>query len=159
MPENVSQLDVVWICACAGLVLFMQAGFLCLESGQTRNKNSINVAIKNLTDLCLSVFLFWLVGYGLMFGDSIGGIFGGSGFRLDVGSDAGLKDNVFFLFKTMFCGTAVTILSGGVVELALASGAKVIRPLSKREEGVEVGGPSRWCIQTRACCGWRVAVP
>ncbi len=116
MPENVSQLDVVWICACAGLVLFMQAGFLCLESGQTRNKNSINVAIKNLTDLCLSVFLFWLVGYGLMFGDSIGGIFGGSGFRLDVGSDAGLKDNVFFLFQTMFCGTAVTILSGGVAE-------------------------------------------
>jgi Amt family ammonium transporter len=45
-------LDIVWIVICAALVLLMQAGFTCLETGFVRNKNSINVAIKNLMDLC-----------------------------------------------------------------------------------------------------------
>ncbi len=36
-----------------------------------RSKNSINVAIKNLMDLCLCSAIFWAVGYGIMFGSSI----------------------------------------------------------------------------------------
>jgi Amt family ammonium transporter len=46
----------------------MQAGFMCLESGLTRSKNSINVAVKNFADFGISVVLFWLVGYHWMFG-------------------------------------------------------------------------------------------
>lgn len=48
----------------------MQAGFLCLETGLVRAKNSINVAIKNVIDLCLSGIVFWLFGYALMFGET-----------------------------------------------------------------------------------------
>jgi ammonium transporter, Amt family len=44
-------LDILWIVVAACLVFFMQAGFAMVETGLTRSKNSINVAIKNLTDL------------------------------------------------------------------------------------------------------------
>ena len=61
-------IDILWVLLSAVLVFFMQAGFLCLETGLTRSKNNINVAIKNLTDFGLTTILFWLFGYGLMFG-------------------------------------------------------------------------------------------
>jgi Amt family ammonium transporter len=50
-------LDIAWVLLCAFLVFLMQAGFLCLESGLVRAKNSINVAVKNLMDLCLSALV------------------------------------------------------------------------------------------------------
>ena len=65
--------DILWVTISAALVFIMQPGFMCLESGITRSKNSINVAIKNITDFGVSVVLFWLVGFGLMFGASSGG--------------------------------------------------------------------------------------
>ena len=48
---NVTLLDSYWVALCAVLVFLMQGGFLCLESGLTRSKNKINVALKNLADL------------------------------------------------------------------------------------------------------------
>ena len=53
---------IAWILICAALVMLMQAGFSCLESGLVRTKNSINVASKNFADFCLSSVLFWLFG-------------------------------------------------------------------------------------------------
>lgn len=35
-----------------GLLMLIQIGFLCLESGIVRSKNSINVAAKNLMACC-----------------------------------------------------------------------------------------------------------
>ncbi len=65
-------IDILWVLISASLVFLMQPGFMCLESGLTRPKNSINVAVKNLTDFIFSVMAFWTVGYGLMFGLSLG---------------------------------------------------------------------------------------
>ncbi len=110
-----STIDILWVLVSAGLVFLMQAGFLCLETGFTRSKNNINVAIKNLTDLGISVILFWAFGYGLMFGLSNGGWIGISTFLPDLGRE-GVWFAVFLLFQMMFCGTAVTILSGAVAE-------------------------------------------
>ena len=53
-----SMLDMVWVLISAALVFLMQAGFMCLESGLTRAKNCINVAMKNLADVNISIFLF-----------------------------------------------------------------------------------------------------
>lgn len=114
-------IDVLWVLLCAGLVFLMQAGFLCLETGLTRSKNNINVAIKNLTDLGISIILFWVFGYAIMFGSSVSGIFGQTNFALDF-SQTGVWIAVFFLFQAMFCGTAVTILSGAVAERMQFSG-------------------------------------
>lgn len=106
-------LDAIWIIVCTVLVATMQAGFMCLESGLTRSKNSINVAIKNLADFGLAVMLFWLFGYALMFGQSWQGWSGTTDFLF---VDAELKPTLFFLFQAMFCGTAVTIISGAIAE-------------------------------------------
>lgn len=107
-------IDTFWVVIAATLVFLMQPGFMCLESGLTRSKNSINVAVKNLADFVLSVLLFWALGYGLMFGSSQAGIVGTSHLFADFGKDYRLA--TFFFFQMMFCGTATTIFSGAVAE-------------------------------------------
>ncbi|MEQ8846305.1 ammonium transporter [Botrimarina sp.] len=109
-----SLVDQSWVLMAAGLVLLMQAGFLCLESGLSRAKNGIHVAMKNLADFCLSVTLYWLFGYALMFGASSAGWFGADHFALGAGASAWTL--TFFLFQATFCGTATTIVSGAVAE-------------------------------------------
>jgi len=104
---------MLWLLVCAGLVFLMQPGFMCLESGLTRSKNSINVAVKNLADFGISLILFWSFGYGLMFGASAGW-FGTSNFFLDVSRQP--ESVAFFVFQAMFCSTATTIVSGAVAE-------------------------------------------
>lgn len=106
--------DLLWVLLCSGLVFIMQAGFMCLESGLTRSKNSINVAIKNLIDFGLSVALFWAFGFALMFGSSYQGLIGQDHFFFNSDLDPFLA--AFFLFQAMFCGTATTIVSGAVAE-------------------------------------------
>ncbi|MHC4066495.1 MAG: ammonium transporter, partial [Planctomycetota bacterium] len=117
-------LDVAWILVCAALVMLMQAGFSCLESGLVRTKNSINVAAKNFADFCLASAVFWLFGFALMFGASSGGIFGTSGFLFDDTANPWLM--AFFIFQLGFCGTAVTIVSGAVSERMRFAGYLVI---------------------------------
>jgi len=106
--------DDFWVLICAGLVFLMQAGFTCLESGLTRSKNSINVAIKNITDFGISTILFWSFGFALMFGASANGWIGSSQFFLSL--DDGSRTSTFFLFEIMFCATTVTIVSGATAE-------------------------------------------
>ena len=115
MSPNASDIDFLWIVFCGFLVLFMQAGFLCLETGLTRRKNSINVAAKNLADFCVSTLMFWGLGFGLMFGASAGGWYGTDRFFLDF-SGQGRMLGAFFWFQLMFCGAAVTIMSGAAAE-------------------------------------------
>ena len=93
----------------------MQAGFLGLEAGLTRTKNAINVAIKNLADFGVSVVVFWLVGFGIMFGVTANGWFGADSFALSF-AESGTWLTVFFVFQVMFAGTAVTIVSGAIAE-------------------------------------------
>jgi Amt family ammonium transporter len=109
-----NNIDIIWIMTAAALVMFMQAGFTALESGLTRAKNSINVAMKNLLDFVLAVLIFWGLGYGLMFGESLGGFMGTSLFALE-GMKEG-KDYAIFAFQVTFAGTAVTIVSGAIAE-------------------------------------------
>jgi len=107
-------IDILWIIVCAALVMVMQAGFCLVESGMTRAKNSINVATKNLVDLCVSGIIFWGIGFGLMFGETIGGWIGASGFMLS--GEQTPRELAFFLFQLVFCGTATTIISGATAE-------------------------------------------
>ena len=109
-------LDIAWVVISAGFVFLMQAGFMCLESGLTRSKNNINVAIKNIMDFGISVLLFWAFGFALMFGATEGGLFGLSHFFVPVTENAGPWLATFFLFQAMFVGTATTIVSGAVAE-------------------------------------------
>ena len=67
-------MNFIWVAVCAALVFFMQAGFAMLESGMVRSKNSINVIMKNYTDMCFGALLFWGVGYGIMAGTCTNGL-------------------------------------------------------------------------------------
>ncbi len=107
-------LNIAWILVTAALVMTMQVGFCFLESGLVRAKNSINVAIKNMADFCVSASVFWLFGFALMFGAGETGWIGHSFFFVDAGTDYWLL--AFFIFQLVFCGTATTIISGAVAE-------------------------------------------
>ncbi len=110
-----TDIDHLWLLVSTALVLLMQCGFLLLEAGMTRAKNYINVAVKNLADLGLAIALFWFFGWALMYGDSVGGLFGTSQFLLDFTTvDPELTTG--FLFQVVFAGTTVTIISGAIAE-------------------------------------------
>ncbi len=110
------RLDIVWILVAAALVFMMQIGFMLLEAGMVRSKNSINVAQKNLLDFVFSVLVFAGFGFMLAFGTS--SAFAPVGWDMNL---LGLADLdswtiAFFVFQVMFCGTAATIVSGAVAE-------------------------------------------
>ena len=102
--------NTIWVLTCT-----CQAGFCCLESGLSRSKNSINVATKNVVDFFIGAFIFWLFGYGLMFGSSFQGLIGTSHFAFEDSSPEHWP-TVVFLFQLVFCSTAMTISSGAVAE-------------------------------------------
>ena len=108
-----SFIDTLWVIDCAILVFIMQAGFMCVESGLSRNKNSINVALKNAADFGVSVVVFWLFGFGLMFGKSFNGLFGTDLFFFATDIP---EFQTYFVFQAMFVATAATIISGAVAE-------------------------------------------
>mgnify|MGYP001267864587 CR=1 FL=1 len=108
-----ANLDTFWLLICAILVFLMQSGFMCLESGLSRNKNSINVALKNVTDFGIAVVTFWAFGFALMYGTSVMGLFGNR-FYFFTTHVAGYQ--TYFVFQAMFVATAATIISGAVAE-------------------------------------------
>lgn len=109
-----ANIDILWILIAAAMVFFMQGGFTALETGLIRAKNSLNVAIKNISDFMVAVLSFWLVGFAFMFGESSSGLIGLSGFGLE-GYDQP-ENYAFFIFQLVFAGTAATIVSGAVAE-------------------------------------------
>ena len=108
-----SFVDTLWVIDCAILVFIMQAGFMCMETGLSRHKNSINVALKNAADFGVSVVIFWVFGFGIMFGSSYNGLFGTDLFFLKTDIAEWMT---YFVFQAMFVATAATIISGAVAE-------------------------------------------
>jgi ammonium transporter len=112
-------MDSTLIFVCCIVILLMQLGFLALEAGQVRAKNILNVAYKNLFDLAISLLLFWLLGYGVIFGwDEDEALFG----QLFVHQLDGPIEPLFFLLQALFCATTATIISGAIAERGSLSG-------------------------------------
>jgi ammonium transporter, Amt family len=110
-------LNTVWVLVAAFLVFFMQAGFGMVETGFIRAKNACNILTKNFLDFCMASLGFFLIGYGLMFGNG-NGLFGTQGWCL-AGLEAtvgGIPLYAFWLFQAAFCGAAATIVAGGMAE-------------------------------------------
>lgn len=121
--EKASQIDgnIVWTLLAAFLVFFMQAGFAMVEAGFTRAKNAGNIIMKNLMDFSIGSLAFWAVGFGIMFGPTIGGLIGEPGFFFDgfLMKGDGSVDSwsfAFIIFQTVFAATAATIVSGAMAE-------------------------------------------
>lgn len=108
--------DNVFVFVAAVLVIFMQAGFAMVEAGFTRAKNAANIVMKNLMDFSIGAVVFFLVGFGLMFGEG-NDWFGTEMFALVGAPDwtgEGLHIATFFVFQMAFAATAATIVSGAV---------------------------------------------
>ena len=108
-------LNIVWTCVAAFLVFFMQAGFALVETGFTRAKNAVNILMKNLMDFSVGSLVFFLVGFGLMFG-ATNGLFGTTLFGLKGVEMGGSWEWTFLIFQTVFAATAATIVSGAMAE-------------------------------------------
>ena len=109
-------LDTVWVLIAAMLVFFMQPGFALVEAGLTRTKNTANILMKNFMDFSAGSVLYWILGFSIMFG--AGGFFGWSGLGIsEVENPCGnLPKECYFIFQTVFCATAATIVSGAMAE-------------------------------------------
>lgn len=119
--KDFSAINTLWVLVGAALVFFMQAGFAMVETGFTRAKNAGNIIMKNLMDFCIGTPVFWLVGFGLMFGgtSSLAGRIGGIASEANYGTSMlpnGIPFFAFLIFQTVFCATAATIVSGAMAE-------------------------------------------
>jgi len=122
-----SNVDTLWVINSAILVFIMQAGFMCMETGLSRHKNSINVALKNAADFGVSVVIFWIFGFGLMFGTSYNGFFGTDLFFFKTDK---AEYMTYFVFQAMFVATAATIISGAVAERMKFNGYLIMTVLA-----------------------------
>lgn len=107
-------INCLWLFLGGILVFFMQTGFTMVEAGFTRSKNTGNIIMKNIVDFMFGSIIYWIIGYGLMYGESNGfcGIPFGAMF---LNGPAGADINYTMLFfQTVFCATSATIVSGAV---------------------------------------------
>jgi Amt family ammonium transporter len=125
--ELVIAVSTVWVVVAAILVMFMQAGFAFLEAGLTRMKNVGHVAAKNVLIFAIASIVYYLVGYGIAFGDGGNSIVGGSGFVPDVDTLLAIGAEPFswfssipagagYLFQVVFAGVSLAIVWGAMAE-------------------------------------------
>src|SRR3989338_6553313 len=126
-------LDTVWTLLTAFLVFWMNAGFAMVEAGLCRSKNAVNILAKNFIVFAVSSLSFYIIGWGIMFGNGTG-FAGGEGLWFIGGADnspatgdayqgayssiawTGIPLYAKFFFQLVFAGTAATIVSGCVAE-------------------------------------------
>jgi Amt family ammonium transporter len=108
----------VWVLVTAFLVFFMQAGFMMLEAGFARTRETVNVLLECIVDTCLCGILFWAFGFAFMFGNG-NGVIGHEFFFLNGAPNTygttGVAFMAFFLFQFAFADTCSTITSGAMV--------------------------------------------
>src|ERR671919_764485 len=119
--------NTVWVVVAAVLVMFMQAGFAFLEAGLTRMKNAGHIAAKNVLVLGIASLVYYLVGYGIAFGDGGNGLVGGSGFApssetlLAIGAEpfswfGSIPAGAGYLFQVVFAAVSLAIVWGAMAE-------------------------------------------
>lgn len=121
-PAEDETVNTVFTLYCATLVFSMQIGFTLLEVGSVSIRNTKNILLKNLLDLCVTSVMFYAIGYGFANGNSTHGFAGGDGFALtssafsssDVETSA--RAHAYAFFSLAFAATSATIVSGAVAE-------------------------------------------
>lgn len=118
VPDYVNPLNTVWTLLAAFLVFFMQAGFMCLEAGFARTRETVNILLEGIVDTCLCGILFWAFGFAFMFG--AGNKFIGLQYFFLHGTPAtygatGVPMLAYWLFQFAFADTCSTITSGAMV--------------------------------------------
>ena len=117
-PAYVNPMNTMWTLIAAFLVFFMQAGFMMLEAGFARTRETVNILLEGIVDTCLCGILFWAWGFAFMFGSG-NGFIGKQYFFLhgapETYGTTGVAMLAFFLFQFAFADTCSTITSGAMV--------------------------------------------
>ena len=125
MRDVAQELDTTWVIVAGVLVMFMQAGFACVEIGFSRGKNAGSVVAKVLVNFSVATLAWWMVGFAIAFG---GGslLSGDSGAFLSIGdqlsSGSPLPGMVtadtaaFAFFQLVFCAVSLAIVWGSTLE-------------------------------------------
>lgn len=126
-------IDSIWVMVAGMLVFFMNTGFAMIECGLCQSKNAVNILAKNFIVFAIASIAYWVIGWGLMFGDGSPWI-GQQGLWMLAGADnspaigdayqgvysalnwTSVPLLVKFFFQLVFAGTAATIVSGAVAE-------------------------------------------
>jgi len=126
------ELDMVWVAVATVLVFLMQAGFMFLEIGFSRQKNAGTGVAKVLVNLAICTIAWWAIGFGINSGGN--DFFGTSGFffhfdqTIGSGADAfnvAGSDAMLMLFGLAFCAVSLAIVWGTTLE-RIKFGAYVI---------------------------------
>jgi ammonium transporter len=114
----INSLNTVWTLVAAALVFGMQAGFVMLEAGFARKRETVNVLIECVLDTAICGVSFWAIGYAFMFGAG-NGFIGTQYFFLQGAPDTygttGVALLAHFVFQFAFADTASTITSGAMI--------------------------------------------
>ena len=114
----INSLNTVWTLVAAALVFGMQAGFVMLEAGFARRRETVNVLIECVLDTAICGISFWAIGYAFMFGAG-NGFIGTQYFFLQGAPDTygttGVALLAHFVFQFAFADTASTITSGAMI--------------------------------------------
>lgn len=112
--------DTNWLMTSSFIIFTMQTGFGLLESGCISLKNEVNIMMKNIVDIVLGGFTYWLFGYGLSFGNGKYKnsfiAYGDFAVDAEVGDPLAGPKFAAFLFQLSFATTATTIVSGAMAE-------------------------------------------
>jgi Amt family ammonium transporter len=116
--DIVNPLNTVWTLIAAFLVFAMQVGFVMLEAGFCRSRETVNVLVECVFDTCLCGILFWAFGYAFMFSEG-NGFIGYHWFFLK-GAPAtygttGVAFLAHWIFQFAFADTCSTITSGAMI--------------------------------------------
>jgi Amt family ammonium transporter len=116
--DLINPLNTLWTLIAAFLVFAMQVGFVMLEAGFCRSRETVNVLVECVFDTCLCGILFWAIGYAFMFSEG-NGFIGYHWFFLK-GAPAtfgttGVSILAHWLFQFAFADTCSTITSGAMI--------------------------------------------
>ena len=120
--ELATYVNSLWIVVAGILVMFMQPGFMLVETGFTRSKNSVNIVMKNFMDFSVGAITYWAFGFALAYGGTtLGGFLAYGNFFLE-------GDSITYFFQVVFAATAATIVSGAVAERTKFSAYLLFQP-------------------------------
>lgn len=110
--------NTIWTLIAAFLVFGMQAGFVMLEAGFARQRETVNVLMECIFDTCLCGILFWAIGYSFMFSEG-NGFIGYHWFFLqgtpETYMTTGIPILAHWIFQYAFADTCSTIVSGAMI--------------------------------------------
>jgi len=113
-----NSIDTVWTLVAAFLVFAMQSGFVMLEAGFARKRETVNVLMECIFDTCLCGILFYAIGYSFMFSTG-NGFIGYHWFFLqgtpDLYPGTGVPVIAHWIFQYAFADTCSTIVSGAMI--------------------------------------------